>query len=169
MDKVKLPATLSHIVAAAANGAIGKAGTMPWHLPADFRFFKAQTMGKAMIMGRKTFDSIGKPLPGRLSLVVSRDPTYAPAGAVVLPSIEAAISYAEDRRAEWGDEIFIIGGGEVYRQTMAIVDRIYLTRVHQNVDGDAFYPDVDPAQFRVVKEQPGEGDVPFTWLTLDRI
>lgn len=161
--------TLAHIVAAAENGAIGLAGALPWHLPADFKFFKAQTMGRAMIMGRKTFDSIGKPLPGRLSIVISRDPSYAPAGAVVVRSIDEAIRYASERSVEWGDEVYVIGGGEIYRQTMDRVDRIHLTRVHRSVAGDAFYPEIDAAAFREVMKKPGEGDVPFTWLTYERI
>lgn len=160
---------LSHIVAAAANGAIGIEGKLPWHLPADFRFFKAKTMGRAMIMGRKTFASIGKPLPGRLSIVVSRDPAYAPEGAVVVSSIDQAIAEAKARAAEWGDEAFIIGGGEIYRQTMDLVDTIYLTRVHQDVAGDAFYPEINLARFRLVSEEPGEGAPAFTWMRLDRI
>ncbi len=163
-----MPAKISHIVAAAANGVIGKDGGLPWSLPEDFRFFKRTTMGRAMIMGRKTFDSIGRPLPGRLSIVVSRDPTYAPVGAVVTRTIDDAVAHAEARKDEWGDEIFVIGGGEIYRQTMPLVDRIYLTRVHQEVAGDAFYPEIDLTRFRVVKEQPGEGPIPYSWLTLER-
>ena len=159
---------LSHIVAASENGIIGQTGKMPWHIPEDFKYFKAVTTGHAMIMGRKTYESIGRPLPGRLNLVVSRNPDFRAPGAVVLPTFEAAFDYATERAAEWGDEVFVIGGGEIYRQTMALVDRIYMTRVHREIEGDASYPAIDSSLFAVSRTEPGVGALPFTWTTYDR-
>ncbi len=160
---------ISHLVAMAENRAIGKGGGLPWHLPEDFRFFKAKTMGHAMIMGRKTFESIGRPLPGRLSVVVTRAPGYeAPEGVVVVPAIADAYAYCEAHRAQWGAEVFVIGGGEIYAQTLGDADRIYLTRVHRAVEGDTYYPEVPPGAFRLAREEKGAGPVPFTWQTLER-
>lgn len=138
--------TVSLIVAAAENNVIGIENKMPWHIPEDFKHFKTLTMGKPCIMGRKTFESIvaqlGKPLPGRTSLVVSRS-GFAHDGAVVCGSLADAIS--EARKISDG-EIMVIGGAQIYVQALEqnLVDRIYLTRVHQSPDGDAFFPALGP-------------------------
>ncbi len=132
---------ITHIVAMAAGRVIGADGGMPWHIPEDFKFFKATTMGHAMIMGRKTFDSIGRPLPGRLTIVVTRRPEDGTvAGGVYVPSVAAALAHAASVRAVWGDEVFVIGGGELFRDTLGMVGRVHITLVEQVVAGDTYYP-----------------------------
>lgn len=169
------PLKVTHIVAMADNRVIGRAGGLPWHIPEDFRFFKATTSGHALIMGRKTFESIGRPLPGRLSIVVTRQPALLQAAqaredAPVVPvgSVAEGLAYAETQRDRWGDEVFVIGGGELYRETLAIAGRVYLTRVHQSVDGDTHYPELPASDFDVVDERQGSGDVAVTFTTLER-
>ena len=134
--------TVSIIVAVAENGVIGNGNDIPWHIPEDFKFFKAKTMGKPCIMGRKTYESIlsklGKPLPGRTSIVISRS-FYEHEGALSASSVQDAIATAQKENPE---EIMIIGGAQIYAQALEenLVDTIYLTRVHQSPDGDAFFP-----------------------------
>jgi len=132
--------TLSHVVACSENGVIGRDGGMPWHLPDELKRFKAITMGKVLIMGRKTFESIGTALPGRYSIVISRSKEMLPRIVTPATSIESALKHANDMASRWGNEICIIGGGEIYRQTTAIVQKIYLTRIHQEMTGDTTYP-----------------------------
>ena len=127
---------VSLIVAMAKNRVIGLNNTLPWHLPADLKHFKELTMGHHIVMGRKTYESIGKPLPGRTSVVVTRNPVYSVPGAVVVNSLEAAISSCGD-----DEEIFVIGGAELYRQAITLADRIYLTEIDANIDGDAYFPE----------------------------
>lgn len=145
---------------------------MPWHIPEDFKFFKSKTMGHALIMGRKTFESIGKPLPGRLSIVVSRQDglkvaTSEQAPALAVRSVEAALAVAHAQAERWGEEVFVIGGGEIYRQTLPMADRVYLTRVHRNVVGDTRYPELDGA-FQETESRAGGGEVPCTFKTFER-
>ena len=160
--------TLSHIVAAAENGTIGVDGQLPWNIPEDMKFFREKTKGKALIMGRKTFESVGHPLPNRLNVVVTRQPNYTAEGAVVVSSIEEGVAYCQKHIEEYGDEIFIIGGGESYQQSMSIVDRIYLTRIHRDVSGDAKYPEVDQEKFTEVDRKDRSEPEPFTFLTFER-
>jgi dihydrofolate reductase len=127
--------SLSLIVARASNGVIGKDNQLPWHLPADLKYFKAVTMGKPIVMGRKTFQSIGRPLPGRQNIVVTRNPDFDSNGITVVHSVEAAIAAANQVA-----EIMLIGGTELYKLSLPLVDRIYLTEIHQNFDGDAHFP-----------------------------
>lgn len=131
---------VSLLVAMAHNRVIGKANTLPWHLPADLQHFKSLTMGHHIVMGRKTYESIGKPLPGRISVVVSRNAHYVQPGVVVVNSLEAAILACSD-----DDEIFVIGGAEIYRQAIALADRIYLTEIDAGISGDAYFTELDPA------------------------
>jgi dihydrofolate reductase len=128
---------LSIIVAAATNGIIGHAGTMPWHLPADLRYFKQVTMGCPVIMGRKTYDSIGKPLPGRRNIVITRNAQWEAHGVEAATSLTAALSLVAD-----APQVFLIGGGQLYAQALAedSVQRIYLTRVHAQPQGDTRFP-----------------------------
>ena len=149
--------TISHIVAISENRIIGRDGGMPWHIPEDFKFFKATTMGHAMIMGRKTWDSIGRALPGRLTIVVTRASDFkAPENVIIKKSIPDAIAYCESVRSSWGDECFVVGGGDIYRQTLPLASKIYLTIVHKNVDGDTSYPEL-PAQFTQKKNRGAHG------------
>jgi dihydrofolate reductase len=161
---------VSIIVAAAENGTIGRDNRLPWHLPADLRRFKALTMGHHLLMGRKTWDSVGKPLPGRPIVVISRRPQKLPEGVRLAGSIDEAIAVA---RSAGEEEAFLSGGGEIYRLALAagLVDRIYLTRVHHAFDGDAFFPDLDPAAWRLAAREDCPADernpYAFSYLTYD--
>ena len=156
---------LSHIVAAAENNVIGTQGELPWDIPEDMKFFRDKTKGKALIMGRKTFESVGHPLPKRLNVVITRQKDYQAEGAIVVSDIASAIEVCKAKMAEYGDEIFIIGGGEIYKQSMDIVDIIYLTRIHKEFEGDAKYPNVDSEHFMEIERRERTEPVPFTFLT----
>ena len=131
---------ISLIVAASENNAIGKSNDMPWHLPEDLKFFKNTTWGMPVIMGRKTFEAVGKPLPGRTNIIVTTNPNWSAENTITAASIEEAIKVAKESNAK---EIFITGGGEIYRQTLPLADKVYLTRVQTVLDGDAFFPEMD--------------------------
>lgn len=160
---------LSLIVAAADNNVIGKDNKMLWHIPEDFKYFKQVTLGKPCIMGRKTFESIlehlGKPLPGRTSYVISRG-GFAHDGAVVVSSVEEAIEKAttELDKTEASDEIMVIGGAQIYNLTLPLANRVYLTKVHQSPEGDAFFPELGN-EWVETKRDDKDG---FSFLTLDR-
>ncbi|MDG9885971.1 dihydrofolate reductase [Pseudomonas sp. GD04058] len=155
---MKTPLPLSLIVALAENRVIGLDNRMPWHLPGDFKYFKATTLGKPIIMGRKTWDSLGRPLPGRLNLVVSRQPGLQLEGAEVFASLEDAIVRADQWAREQGvDELMLIGGAQLYAQGLekGLVDRLYLTRVEINPEGDAWFPEVDERVWKKVSSHQG--------------
>ena len=160
--------TLSHIVAASENNAIGVNGDLPWNIPEDMEFFRSTTKGKIIIMGRKTFESVGHPLPKRLNLVITRQKNYQAEGSKVFSSLEEAIEFAKTQVDQYDPEIFIIGGGEIYKQSISLVDRIYLTRIHKSIDGDAFYPDVLDSEFDLVAQSDRTEPVPFSFLTFNR-
>jgi dihydrofolate reductase len=146
---------ISLIVAAAENGVIGRGGAMPWHVPSDLKHFRRVTMGKPVIMGRKTYDSIGKPLPGRDNIVVTRDRQFSAPGTERASSIDEALDIARRRAGERGvDEIAVIGGAEIFALTMPLADRIYLTRIHAHPDGDVMFADPDPRLWREVSRAP---------------
>ncbi|MEK6663600.1 MAG: dihydrofolate reductase [Pseudomonadota bacterium] len=133
---------ISIISAMAANRAIGIRNTLPWQLPEDLKHFKALTMGHHIVMGRKTYDSIGKPLPGRDTVIVTRNADYAVPGCLAVNSLDAALTVSH------GDaEVFFVGGAELYRQALAIAHRIYLTEIQRVFDGDAFFPEFDKSQW----------------------
>ena len=141
-----MPAVLSLVVARARNGVIGKDGAIPWRLSSDMRRFKTRTMGKPVVMGRKTWASFPqRPLPGRANIVLSRDPGFRPEGAWTFSALDAALAAA---RAMTKDEICIVGGGALYAETLPVADRIYLTEVDAAPRGDAHFPDFDEARFR---------------------
>jgi len=134
------------VAAVALNGVIGKSGRLPWRLGSDLRHFRQLTMGKPVIMGRKTYASIAKPLAGRTNIVVSRDRDFCAAGVLVAPSVEAALAAARgDALRRDVDEIAVIGGAEIYRQTMEKADRLVITRVQLRSEGDTSFPPVDDA------------------------
>lgn len=146
----RLPLCL--IAALAENRVIGRDNQLPWHLPADLKHFKAKTLGKPIIMGRKTWDSLGRPLPGRLNLVVSRQAGLQLEGAEVFATVEAAHKRAEAWAREQGvDEVMLIGGAQLYEQALPGADRLYLTRVALQPDGDAWFPAFDEAQWQRVE------------------
>lgn len=138
--------SISLIVAMSENRVIGQHGQLPWRLSSDLRRFKRLTMGHHLIMGRKTWESIQRPLPGRISLVLTRHPGYQAPGAQVLPDLPSAL-----RAADGDDEVFVIGGGQIYRQSLPVVDRIYMTVVHAHVDGDATFPELDAPTWYVAE------------------
>ncbi|MBC2679755.1 dihydrofolate reductase [Pseudomonas baltica] len=153
--KTSLP--LSLIAALAENRVIGIDNSMPWHLPGDFKYFKATTLGKPIIMGRKTWDSLGRPLPGRLNLVVSRQPDLQLPGAEVFTSLQAAIERAEAWAREQGaEEVMLIGGAQLYALGLAQADRLYLTRVALHPEGDAWFPEFDENRWQRVSSVPNE-------------
>lgn len=156
------------VVAVADNGVIGKGNQLPWHLPDDLKHFKAVTLGKPIIMGRKTYESIGRPLPGRHNIVLSRSSGFAPAGVTVVADLAAAI-----RAAGPVPEVCIVGGAALYREALPLADEIQRTRVHAAVDGDAFFAALDPSEWQVATAEPHSADErhahAMTFETLRRI
>jgi dihydrofolate reductase len=158
---------ISIVVIIAQNGAIGKDNALLCRLPDDLKHFKAITMGKPMVMGRKTFDSIGRPLPGRKSIVISRQRELTIPGCTVVASLADAIAEAGDVA-----EIAIVGGGEIYRQALPMVNTLYLTQVHASLEGDVFFPALIESQWRETQREDHAADerhaYPFSFLTLER-
>jgi len=146
---------ISLLVAASENNVIGKDGNLPWHLPADLKNFRNLTWGMPIIMGRKTFESIGKSLPGRINIVITAQPGWQAENVLVASDIDAAIDAA---RASNCKEAFIIGGGNVYGQTISKADSIYITRVHATVEGDTFFLNMDSRDWEVVSSVDCEPD-----------
>lgn len=154
---------LALIVAVADNGVIGRDNAMPWHLPAELKHFRAITLGKPIVMGRKTFESLGRPLPGRLNLVVSRQRELSFDGAETFTSLEQALARAGAWAREQGAiEIMVIGGAQLYAESLPLATRLYLTRIDLRPEGDTFFPSWDPDQWRRVSrlEHAAEGDAP---------
>ncbi|WP_163560296.1 dihydrofolate reductase [Halomonas sp. NO4] len=145
------------IAALSRNGVIGVDGKLPWYLPEDLKFFKRMTQGKPLVMGRKTFESIGKPLPGRLNIVVTRDTSFHPDGVRVCHDLASALTLADQQATiDAAEEIMVMGGGEIYAQALPHADRLYLTEVDVEVEGDARFPALDPAEWEEVQRVPGE-------------
>jgi dihydrofolate reductase len=156
------------IVAASENGVIGKANQLPWHIPEDLKYFKMVTSGKTVIMGRKTFESIGRPLPNRRNIVITRQADFRPQGIEVVSSIAVALSAAEKSSAP-NDEVFIVGGGEIYRESLGFVRRAYVTEVHQQIEGDAFFPlEQVKKEFKLVSRKDFSNPVPFSFMVYER-
>lgn len=147
--------SLSLIVAMSSNRTIGINNTLPWRCPEDLKHFKALTMGHHMVMGRKTFDSIGKPLPGRTTVVISRDSALKIEGCLVANSVDQAIAMCGD-----DSEIFVVGGAEIYAQTLPLADTLYITEIQQQVSGDAHFPDFDKTIWQEVKRESRNQDLP---------
>jgi dihydrofolate reductase len=159
---------LSLIAAISENNALGKENKLLWHLPADLKRLKALTMGHNLIMGRKTFESLGKPLPGRPHIIISKQKNYFPEGASVVDSIEKAIELAKE-----DNQPFIFGGGEIYKLTLHLVQKIYITKVHANFEGDTFFPELSSDEWKLVDCQKFEPDdknkFSYSYLEYDRI
>jgi dihydrofolate reductase len=141
---------ISLIVAAAENNAIGKDNQLLWHLPNDLKFFKNTTWGMPVIMGRKTFEAVNKPLPGRFNIVITRQADWKAEGTIVATDLQDALQKAKETNC---NEIFVIGGGEIYKQSMEIADKIYITRVHANFDADTFFPEIDESKWQLTHNQ----------------
>ena len=158
---------ISIIVAVAENGVIGRRNQLPWHLSTDLKRFKSLTMGHHLVMGRKTWDSVGRPLPGRVNVVITRDENFRAEGAVVVHSLEDAL-----RISASDPEVFIAGGAEIFRAALPIAHRMHLTRVHAEVEGDVYFPDVDWTQWREVDREmhaaDEKNDFACTFFTYDR-
>jgi dihydrofolate reductase len=163
---------VSIIAAVAENGVIGDEGRMPWRLSTDLRRFKALTLGKPVVMGRRTFESIGKPLAGRANIVVSRRQDYRPEGVTVVPTLDAALTAAKAAARQAGlDEVFVIGGGEVYEAALPFADRLHITHVAAKPEGDTRFPPIEVATWAKVTEEhvpPGEKDTAATTYTVYR-
>ena len=141
------------IVAAAENNAIGKDNQMLWHLPNDFKYFKKNTLEHSVVMGRKTFDSIGKPLPDRRNIILTRNLRYSNEEADVANSVNEVMNYTRDE-----NEIFIIGGAEIYKQTLPLANKVLLTRVHTTINGDAYFPELLDHEWKLVSAEKHEKD-----------
>ncbi|MEG3081797.1 dihydrofolate reductase [Halomonas sp. 5021] len=161
------------IVAMAKNRVIGVEGQLPWYLPEDLKFFKRMTQAKPLVMGRKTFASIGKPLPNRLNIVVTRQEAFAHDGVRVCHDLSAALALADQQATiEAAEEIMVMGGGEIYRQAMPYATRLYVTEVDIEVEGDAYFPLLDPSEWRETQRvagQPNEKQPDYAFVTYERI
>jgi dihydrofolate reductase len=162
------------LAAVAENGVIGRGNALPWRLKSDMAHFRALTMGKPVVIGRKTYLSIGKPLPGRTTIVVSRDRNFAAAGIVVTPSLDAALAAARgDALRRGANAIVVAGGAEIYAQAMAFAARLAVTRIHKDVDGDARFPPIDPKVWRETaceEHAPAaEDEAAFAFVNYERI
>ena len=166
---------LALVVAASENGVIGAGGGLPWRLPSDLKRFRALTWGKPLLMGRRTFESIGRPLPGRTSVVISSDPAFAvPEGVRTATSLAAGLAEADAAADTMGaNEIMVIGGEQVFRETLPLARLLHLTQVHAAPEGDVHFPPLDPSEWREdAREGPLRGETDeaaFTYITLRRI
>jgi dihydrofolate reductase len=161
------------VAAVARNGVIGANGGLPWRLSSDLKRFKALTWGKPLVMGRKTFESIGRALPGRETIVVTRDPAFAPSGVLVAHDLDAGLNLAAERASVMGaDEIIIGGGAEIYAQTIARASRLFITEVGLDAEGAARFPPIDPRQWREVSRETGErgprDEADFAFVSYER-
>ncbi len=157
---------ISLIAAVSENGVIGKGDGLPWHLPPDMQHFKQSTMGKPVVMGRKTFETLEKPLPGRTNIIVTRQANYNQDGCVVVHSLEEAYQAAGD-----AEEVMIAGGAAIYKAALPVADRMYLTRIHETFEGDVFFPDFNWREWREVeREDYSDSDQPYdySFVTYER-
>ena len=159
--------SLTLIAAVADGGVIGRSNTLPWYLPADLRRFKQLTTGHTIIMGRKTYESVGRPLPNRRNLVISSSKDFRPAGVTVVPSMEDALKQAKD-----DGDVFVIGGARVFEAALPIADRMELTRVEAAIPGDVYFPPFNPAEWTLVSEEKHPADdrnqYPYAFQTFER-
>lgn len=146
---------ISAIVAMAKNRVIGRANDIPWYLPADLKYFKKTTLNHHIVMGRKCFESIGRPLPKRTNIVITRNPFFIASGCIITHNLEEAVGIA---KANGETEVFIIGGGQIYDIAMPHIDRLYLTEVDLEVDGDVFFPELAMDEWQVVSEEKHQAD-----------
>lgn len=164
---------LALIWAMSRNRTIGRNNALPWHLPEDLQYFKRVTMGKPIIMGRKTWESIGRPLPGRSNIVITRDPAYQAEGVKIVRSLEEAISLAESiALIDGAEEAVVIGGAQIYALALPIAQRLYMTQVHAEVEGDAFFPQFDLTQWKELGRDDysasGPNPYDYSFVVLER-
>lgn len=165
---------LALVWAMSQNRTIGRDNSLPWHLPEDLRYFKRITMGKPIIMGRKTWDSIGRPLPGRVSIVISRNPGFQPEGAMTVTTLQDAIKLAEEiALRDDMEEAAVIGGAEIFALALPASDRLYVTEVHAEVPGDVFFPEFDPDSWREISRESFSASeanpYDYSFVVLDRL
>jgi dihydrofolate reductase len=153
---------ISIIAAMAENRVIGRDNRLPWHIPADLARFRALTMGHPVIMGRKTFESIGHPLPGRETIVITRQPDYRAEGCTIAHDLPAAIDLAA-----WADEVFICGGEQIYRQALPLTDLVFLTVIHQVIAGNTFFPELPP-EFVEIARETFTGAMPYSFIIFNK-
>ena len=162
--------TISLIVAYAQNNIIGKQGVMPWSIPADLAYFKKTTMGSPIIMGRVTWESLGRPLPGRLNIVISRNSDYEAKGAELVSDLRSAIELAKQEAPN--QEIFIIGGGQIYAEALnsGLADKVYATEIHQHIEGDTSFPKLDDSTWKETSRdpQPVDNNYEFDFVVYQR-
>ncbi|UJP05092.1 MAG: dihydrofolate reductase [Nitrosomonas sp.] len=168
-----MPLRLSILVAMARNRVIGRNNQLPWHLPADLKHFKFLTMGQAIVMGRKTFESIGKPLPGRINIIITHQTDYEVPGATVVHSLENALLACEENSEsdDSNSEHFIIGGEKLYRQTIKLCQRLYITEIQREFDGDVFFPEFERANWEEIqrdKHVSEKDNLEFHFVILER-
>jgi dihydrofolate reductase len=156
---------ISIIVAMAEGRVMGKDNKLPWHIPEDLKWFKKHTASHPVVMGRKTFESIGNPLPGRKNIIITRQKSYSVEGVCVVHSLQSALNAAH---TDDNDEIFIIGGESIFRQALGSTTRMYLTLIHASYEGDSFFPDFPEEHYRKIFEETHDGPPPFTFLILER-
>ena len=161
------------VIARAENGVIGVNGKLPWHISSDLQYFKRVTLGKPVIMGRKTFQSIGRPLPRRTNIVVTRDASWQAAGTVAAQDLHAAFALAyEDAHRTGTDEVMVIGGADIFKQTLSRADRVYVTEVHADFAGDTFWTEPLPAGWHETSRERHAADSPggseFSFVVWDR-
>ncbi|MEI8385250.1 MAG: dihydrofolate reductase [Nitrosomonadaceae bacterium] len=165
------PPHLSILVAMAKNRVIGKNNTLPWQLPPDLKRFKQLTMGHHIVMGRKTYESIGRPLPGRTSIIITRQTDYQAPGAIVVASIDQALKVSSEGQ-EIDQEIFVIGGAEIYQQALELCQRIYITEIQQEFDGDTLFPELNQQEWREISREKHRlndgGGFEYHFVVLDR-
>lgn len=154
---------LALIVAVASNGVIGRDNKLPWHIPEDLRHFKQVTLGKPVVMGRKTFESIGRPLPQRENIVVTSNPSWQAQGVRAVHSLDQAVAGSS------APEIMVIGGARLFAEALSRAKRLHLTEIHRAYEGDVYFPSYDRAQWRETWREDHEGDPPFAFVTLERI
>jgi len=162
------------VVAVAENGVIGRNNQLPWRIKSDLKYFRSVTMNKPVVMGRKTYVSIGKPLPGRTNIVITRQDDFAAPGVLVAPGIDEALAAARGDALRRGtNEIAVIGGTDVFNQTLPLADRIALTKVHAKPDGDTYFPSIDPVVWREIERTPQpqgpDDDYGFTIVNYERL
>lgn len=155
---------ISLIAAVSENNVIGDHGRIPWDLPEDLQHFRTITLGKPIIMGRKTYESIGHPLPKRQNIVITRQKDFIAEGCEVVGSLEDALQVA----GKDSEEVFVIGGGEIYREAFPKADRVYLTRVHATIEGDAYFPEFHPEHWQEVSRERHEGEPAWTYLVYEK-
>ena len=163
MNKKGKPLLVSIIVAMAKNRVIGRRGQLPWYLPSDLRRFKQLTMGHTLLMGRVTFESIGQALPGRRTIVLSHDPDYSAANCTVAPDIKTALQLVKP-----GEELFICGGADIYRQTLPFAEKIYLTELDIEVAGDRYFPEIAAGEFEITQAEQVKDTLNYRFSILHR-